>query len=298
MSDRLESALRALRETEDGVHPRADQTLARILDDARVVPTQRAKRLRLWWLVAAALAVSSAAAARTGRVREAVFALVSSEPPRTPANGVPARRASAQAPAPRAPDAPPEDGVASSPSTAPLPEPALGAPEPPVRAEGPSPPQEPSRLAAALRGPASRPARPPAADVHGPPSASMPSAAASPAASTPSAASAPSAPSVPAPAEAASLPRVSPDDDAYARAHRLHFQGADPSAALVAWDQYLRAFPQGRFVPEARYNRAIDLLKLQRYAEAREALRPFASSAYGDYHRDDARAILRSIPER
>jgi TolA-binding protein len=82
----------------------------------------------------------------------------------------------------------------------------------------------------------------------------------------------------------------------YAHAHRLHFDGANPSAALLAWEDYLRAFPDGRFVPEARYNRAIDLLKLQRYAEARQALRPFASGAYGLYHRDEAVALLHAIP--
>jgi hypothetical protein len=86
-----------------------------------------------------------------------------------------------------------------------------------------------------------------------------------------------------------------PDGDAYAHAHRLHFDGDDPAAALAAWDDYLRRFPSGRFVPEARYNRAIDLLKLHRPAEGRAALQPFADGAYGDYHRDDARELLQSI---
>jgi hypothetical protein len=57
----------------------------------------------------------------------------------------------------------------------------------------------------------------------------------------------------------------------------------------------LQAFPSGRFVPEARYNRAIDLLKLRRYSEARVALQPFADDAYGSYHREQARAMLRSL---
>jgi TolA-binding protein len=85
------------------------------------------------------------------------------------------------------------------------------------------------------------------------------------------------------------------DDDAYAKAHRLHFQGDDPALALAALDDYLRVFPDGRFAPEARYNRGIDLLKLHRFAEAREAFRPFAEGAYGRYHRDDASRILRSL---
>jgi TolA-binding protein len=86
------------------------------------------------------------------------------------------------------------------------------------------------------------------------------------------------------------------DSDVYARAHRLHFDGSDPAAALSALDDYLVRFPDGRFAPDARYNRAIDLLKLRRYAAARAALQPFADGAFGGYHRDDARAILRTIP--
>jgi hypothetical protein len=49
-------------------------------------------------------------------------------------------------------------------------------------------------------------------------------------------------------------------------------------------------------VPEAKYNRAIDLLKLRRYVEARAALLPFANGAYGAYHREGARELLRAIP--
>jgi hypothetical protein len=86
------------------------------------------------------------------------------------------------------------------------------------------------------------------------------------------------------------------DDETFARAHRVHFEGGDPAAALAAWDDYLRRFPAGQFVPEARYNRAIDLLKLGRNAEARAALLPFADGVYGTYRRDEARAMLRSLP--
>jgi hypothetical protein len=84
--------------------------------------------------------------------------------------------------------------------------------------------------------------------------------------------------------------------DVYARAHRLHFDGANPSGALAAWDEYLKLYPAGRFAPDARYNRAIDLLRMKRTSEARVALQPFADGAYGGYHRDDARELLRSIP--
>jgi hypothetical protein len=86
------------------------------------------------------------------------------------------------------------------------------------------------------------------------------------------------------------------EDDVYSRAHRLHFGGADPRASLAAWDEYLARYPSGRFAPDARYNRAIDLLKLKRFDEARAALQPFADGAFGGYHRDDARELLRSMP--
>ena len=77
---------------------------------------------------------------------------------------------------------------------------------------------------------------------------------------------------------------------AYKRAHELHFRGDDPTAALAAWDDYLRADPDGRFAAEARFNRAIDLIKLGRYDDARAALAPFAR---GDgYRKDDAQRLL------
>jgi TolA-binding protein len=89
---------------------------------------------------------------------------------------------------------------------------------------------------------------------------------------------------------------ASEEEDVYTRAHRLHFDGADPAAALAAWDDYLLRFPDGRFAPDARYNRAIDLVRLRRYVEARAALQPFADGSFGGYHRDAARELLRSIP--
>jgi hypothetical protein len=88
-----------------------------------------------------------------------------------------------------------------------------------------------------------------------------------------------------------------PDDaDVYARAHRLHFDGGSSDASLAAWDDYLARFPTGRFVPEARFNRAIDLLRLHRFAAAREALQPFAEGTFGAYHRDEAKELLQSVP--
>jgi hypothetical protein len=271
--DRLKRAFRALREMENGAHPRADETLARILDDAGAAPKRRGRRLRAWMLVAAALAISTAAAARTGRFGKAVLALVGGEGVEPPGHGLAERLpAPEQAPSEETPLAHPHEPPPPSPASPDVAPTGLAAPDPaPAR---PASPQR-SAAAAAARVPASSSGK------------SLP------------AAVSPASPSAPAPAvdDATGLARAtSKDDETYARAHRLHFQGNDAAAALVAWDQYLRDFPQGRFVPEARYNRAIDLLKLRRHAEALEALRPFAEGAYGGYHRDDARAMLRSMP--
>jgi hypothetical protein len=78
----------------------------------------------------------------------------------------------------------------------------------------------------------------------------------------------------------------------YRAAHHLHFSEHDSAAALVAWDAYLARDPAGAFAPEARYNRALCLVRLGRTAEAREALAPFASGVSGGYRRSEARALL------
>ncbi|WP_394823932.1 tol-pal system YbgF family protein [Pendulispora albinea] len=92
-----------------------------------------------------------------------------------------------------------------------------------------------------------------------------------------------------------------PADALYRRAHALHFGPASPAslaATLSSWDAYLNASPNGRFAPEARFNRAIVLIKLGRRAEAATALAPFADGTYGSYRRDEARALLEAIHAR
>jgi hypothetical protein len=88
-----------------------------------------------------------------------------------------------------------------------------------------------------------------------------------------------------------------PDPDAlYREAHEAHFVRKDPAAALAAWDRYLGASgPNGRFVLEARYNRALTLVRLGRRAEARAALQPFADGEYGGYRRDEAARLLTTL---
>ncbi|HEU0034884.1 MAG TPA: hypothetical protein VFQ53_29870 [Kofleriaceae bacterium] len=77
----------------------------------------------------------------------------------------------------------------------------------------------------------------------------------------------------------------------YRKAHDLHFHGTDPAAALAAWDAYLAAEPHGRFEREARYNRALVLVKLRRFTEARDALAPFARGELA-YRQDAAVQIV------
>jgi hypothetical protein len=98
----------------------------------------------------------------------------------------------------------------------------------------------------------------------------------------------------PAPSAAASA--SGPDELLlYRAAHRAHFEAHDPAAALRAWDEYLAAAPRGRFSVEARYNRALCLVRLGRREPARAALGPFARGAYGEYRRREAEELLEAL---
>jgi hypothetical protein len=86
-------------------------------------------------------------------------------------------------------------------------------------------------------------------------------------------------------------------DRLYARAHELHFHGGDPAAALAAWDAYLAAEPRGAFAVEARYNRALCLVRLGRLTDARGELEPFARGeiAPRGYRQPDAAQLIERI---
>jgi hypothetical protein len=100
---------------------------------------------------------------------------------------------------------------------------------------------------------------------------------------------APTPPLAPAPAIEAPSP-----DALYQEAHRAHFVRKDYAAALAAWDRYL-ALGAVTFRPEARYNRAIALIRLGRRDEARAALLPFATGEYGGYRAEEARRLLEML---
>jgi TolA-binding protein len=87
-------------------------------------------------------------------------------------------------------------------------------------------------------------------------------------------------------------PGEEPGMELYRAAHRAHFVDRDPARALAAWDAYLREAPGGRFAAEARYNRALSLVRLGHHTAAAQALQPFADGRYGGYRQREARALL------
>jgi TolA-binding protein len=98
----------------------------------------------------------------------------------------------------------------------------------------------------------------------------------------------------PAPSTSSSASFRDADGDLYRLAHEAHFARHDYAGALTAWDAYLKAAPGGRLATEARYNRAICLLRLGRDAEARQALEPFAAGKLG-YRQNEARELLEEL---
>lgn len=106
----------------------------------------------------------------------------------------------------------------------------------------------------------------------------------------------PSARTQPAPLPSVSAPATPSVDQLYREAHRAHFGASEPSEAVAAWDRYLAvAGPEARMLIEARYNRATALARAGRVSQAVIALRPFADGAYGNYRREEARALIESL---
>lgn len=90
-------------------------------------------------------------------------------------------------------------------------------------------------------------------------------------------------------------PPPGPDpDELYGRAHRAQFALHDYVAALAFWDAYL-ATGRGSLVPEARWNRAIALVRLGRREAAMGALAPFAAGENEGYRQEEAQALLRVL---
>ena len=280
----LAGAFRSVRETYDGTNAESNLTLQRALFRTRA--RERKQRFARWVVLpaAAVLVASSAWAGMTGRLAPAVQTVLETFHSERTASPPPARAPSHAALPPSAAD------TATS-VTAEMTE-APASAEPVVTevptAEAPSPPPAPAPETTTS---------PPFASSH-PIAAARPSSVAH--------ASAPALPShtieSPRPVEPAHEPVPSPSASAadphaalFAEAHRLHFAERDPARALAAWDRYLAVAPNGRFAPEARYNRALALVRLGRHAEARSELAAFASGTYGSYRREDAKALLAAL---
>jgi hypothetical protein len=93
--------------------------------------------------------------------------------------------------------------------------------------------------------------------------------------------------------------KPAPASRLYAKAHELYFHDADYAAALTAFDDYLAREPDGQFVAEARYNRALCLIHLDQLAEARLALQPFADgSVLAGYREREATTLIEKIDHR
>jgi hypothetical protein len=85
---------------------------------------------------------------------------------------------------------------------------------------------------------------------------------------------------------------------AYGLAHRAHFVDDAPARALAAWNDYLATYPEGVFAPEARYNRALCLVRLGRFHEAARALRPFLRTGPDGYRHTEARLLSDWVHDR
>ncbi len=277
--DDLKDAFRSVRDRYDGETDEPNLTLQRALFRART--GERRRRLTRWVVlpIAAALVASTAWAGVTGRLTPGVDMWLETlhgehaersgpQPPRTSppppppvTSAEPAPPSTSNEPAPAIVElVPPSTPIAQPPVIA---QPIASSPPPASRATTPA---EPARTVAVTPPPE---ALPPAAPVV---PAELPPAHASPAASA-----------------------QDPHAALFAEAHRIHFLERDPQRALSAWDRYLAVAPSGRFAPEARYNRALALVRLGRHAEARSELTPFANGAHGSYRRDEAKALLDAL---
>jgi len=167
----------------------------------------------------------------------------------------------------------------------------------PVEVTPPAPPVEPAPPAPEVAPPEPTPA-PSAAETQTP--AAPPASVRAPREAVPRVTAEPTKPTASAQSEPAPLPAPAPEatdpaHELYRVAHQSHFVDHDFASALRAWDAYLAAAPSGRFAPEARYNRALCLVRLGRKDDAERALRPFADGAYGAYRRDEAKALIEAL---
>ena len=255
--DLLDRATRALARETDAAADHGDATLTGILDaleDAETKRVPQRRRAFVGWAAAAALAL----AIFTGGPTAWAWSVEVVRSMFVPADPAPTEPA-------------PVDVAAPVPT---VPRPLSAAPTSPT----PLPPE-----ALPLAPPSPAPSVTPEPTRAGPPEAT-------PLRSHARGSRANGASPAPAPLEEPSLdPAVRAERELFERAHRLHFGGAGREAALGAWNDYLGAYPDGRYVPEARYNRALTLVRLGRMAAARRALEDLSRVGY---RTSEVRALL------
>lgn len=83
----------------------------------------------------------------------------------------------------------------------------------------------------------------------------------------------------------------------FRQAQKLHFDQKNWQLALAAWQAYLDAAPNGELAPEARWNRAVCLVRLHKKQKAIQALKPFALAPLGSYRQADALALLEELQD-
>lgn len=272
MSDVLQRASKALRETHTGANPASGFTRARVLQTLHDRKRRRWSRWALFGPLAALFLGGTAWAGASGKLPEW---WAHAEAWVTTMHG-PAQTATAEV-------------EPSRPSPQLLPRPAEPVPEPRTEARKPEEPEaaelepeqelvhtEPSHVAP-VRTTWRRP----------PPVREEPVAAPA----------APTEPTAPSSTEPTTEADPDPELRAFRRAHDLHFRAADPRGAIAAYEEYLKAYPRGRFVPEARYNTALNLLKLGRRDRARTILQSFARADHGAYRQAEASELLDALNE-
>lgn len=267
--DDFERAIAALREQGDNPAPQARLTKERVLRELR----PRARRRRaVWFIPLAALLAGSTVLAATGRLPDVYHAAaralgIEAPAPSPPAAHPAASKASTPA-KPAATEAPPQ--VAPAPTEAPAQE--MPSPNATATAADSAPPSSSATATTRRRGskpePKEAPSPPAAASVESSPEPSM---------------------------SATASAEEDPALALYRHARQLHFAEQKPEAALAAWNAYLAADPHGPLAVDARYERALCLVRLGRKPEARAALEPFATGKYGSYRQDEARALLDAL---
>lgn len=260
--DLLGRAVDALRETSEEPNRRSGLTRARLLESAEKQKAARGRRGARILLGVFGLFVAGNALARVAEYFPAVMEVFAPAPAAAPSRP--------SAAGPRKPRGAARPAAGSAPAAAPevvlAPQPAPNA-EAAARAPAPSQGGTPTDIAPPPAHP--RPRQRPAKTV---------------------ALAAPAPVSAPAPA----APRAeSAELVLFRRAQALHLAHAE--GALAAWDAYLRVAGSSVLLPEARYNRALCLVRLQGTVEARAALEPFARGEFGDYRRREARALLEAL---